>query len=81
MERQPTSRSCFVCGRENALGLATRRVSDRAVGEARTTLEIPERFNGFPGVVHGGIVAALLDEAAARTALLDGGFTLRRSSS
>jgi uncharacterized protein (TIGR00369 family) len=68
MDIQPRSRTCFVCGRANSLGLRTQWTSDRAAGE------IPERFNGFPGTVHGGILAALLDEAAVRTALLDGGF-------
>jgi uncharacterized protein (TIGR00369 family) len=63
-----------VCGRENTLGLAARWVSDRAAGEVRATLEIPERFNGYPGTVHGGILAALLDEAAARATLIEGGF-------
>ncbi len=72
--RQPSSRTCFVCGRENPLGLAARWDSDVARGEVHATLEIPEQFNGFPGVVHGGVVSALLDEAAVRTALLDGGF-------
>ena len=72
--RQPSSRTCFVCGRENPLGLSARWDSDVAKGEVRTTLEIPEHFNGFPGVVHGGVLSALLDEAAVRTALLDGGF-------
>jgi len=73
-EPQPSSRNCFVCGRENALGLRARWRSDRASGEARGELSIPEAFNGFPGVVHGGIVAALLDEAMVRSALLEGGF-------
>ena len=73
-ERQPSSRSCFVCGRENAIGLRTRWTSDRAAGEVRTELAIPEHFNGFPGVVHGGILAAILDEGLVRTALLDGDF-------
>ncbi len=74
MHRQPSSRSCFVCGRDNPIGLSTRWVSDRERGEVRTTVEIPEHFNGYPGTVHGGILAALLDEAVVRTALLDGGF-------
>jgi uncharacterized protein (TIGR00369 family) len=74
MSTQPSSRTCFVCGRENPLGLAVRWESDVEKGEVRATLEIPEHFNGFPGTVHGGVLSALLDEAAVRTALLDGGF-------
>jgi acyl-coenzyme A thioesterase PaaI-like protein len=35
---------------------------------------VPEHFNGYPGVTHGGIVAAILDETAGRTILVDGGF-------
>jgi uncharacterized protein (TIGR00369 family) len=27
---------------------------------------VPEQFNGYPGVVHGGIVASMLDETLAR---------------
>jgi len=71
---QPTSRLCFVCGRENPVGLKVRWENDREAGEIRGTVEIPEHFNGYPGTVHGGILSALLDEAAVRTALLDGGF-------
>jgi len=74
MARQPSSRSCFVCGRENTGGLRTRWESDRDAGEVRSTVSIPERFNGYPGVVHGGVLTALLDEAVVRTALLEGGF-------
>jgi uncharacterized protein (TIGR00369 family) len=70
---QPTSRSCFVCGRENPVGLKVRWENDHAAGEIRGTVEIPEHFNGYPGVVHGGIVATLLDETAGRALLLEGG--------
>ncbi len=72
--KQPSSRGCFVCGRENPIGLNAKFTSDPASGEVRATVEIPEHFNGYPGTVHGGILSALLDEAAVRTALLDGGF-------
>ncbi len=73
-ERQASSRSCFVCGRDNDGGLRARWTSDRAVGEVRATLRIAEQFHGYPGVAHGGVVTALLDEAMVRSVLLEGGF-------
>jgi uncharacterized protein (TIGR00369 family) len=72
--RQPSSRTCFVCGRENVLGLKARFTGDPGTGEVRTTVVVPEAMNGYPGTVHGGILGALLDETAVRTGLLDGGF-------
>jgi uncharacterized protein (TIGR00369 family) len=33
---------------------------------------VPEHFNGYPGIVHGGIVAAILDEVAGRAVLVNG---------
>ena len=74
MSRQPTSRSCFVCGRENPVGLKVSWDQDPEAGEIRGTVTVPGHFNGYPGVTHGGIVAALLDETAGRTILMDGGF-------
>jgi acyl-coenzyme A thioesterase PaaI-like protein len=73
-DRQPSSRTCFVCGRENPIGLKVRWEQDRERGEIRGTLTLPDHFNGYPGVAHGGIVAAILDETAGRTVLVDGGF-------
>lgn len=72
--RQPTSRSCFVCGRENPVGLKLKWDQHPEAGELRASVVIPEHFNGYPGVAHGGIVAAVLDETAGRTILIDGGF-------
>lgn len=63
--KQPGSRTCFVCGVENDHGfrLSFYETSPQTV-EARTS--IPRHYQGYPGVAHGGIVAALLDEIAVR---------------
>jgi len=39
---------------------------DTGPGEVTTEYEVPDRYQGYPGVVHGGIVAAMLDEVAGR---------------
>lgn len=56
----PHTRSCFVCGEANPLGLRLRFESDGAIVRTRFTPR-PEH-NGFKGVVHGGITATVLDE-------------------
>lgn len=63
--RQPNSRFCFVCGLSNRFGLQL-RFDLTAPGEVTSVYTVPERYQGFPGVVHGGIVAAMLDEVCAR---------------
>jgi acyl-coenzyme A thioesterase PaaI-like protein len=65
---------CFVCGLENESGLHVKFYSE-APGKVRVDWTAPERFQGYPGHLHGGIAAALLDEAAGRTVL--GGDSLR----
>lgn len=55
---------CFACGRENPVGL---KLTFRQEGEAYvTTFTPPRHFQGYQGIVHGGIVATLLDEVMAR---------------
>lgn len=63
-----------MCGRDNHTGLRAHWFSERSSGEARAEICVGEQFNGYPGVVHGGIVASLLDEAMARSLLVEGGF-------
>lgn len=61
---QPTihwTPGCFVCGRENLAGLQALVVTNGAGAYLRVT--IPDRFAGIPGSLHGGVIAAALDEA------------------
>ena len=63
--KQPNSRNCFVCGKENAFGLKLEFYESRP-GEVIVETIIPKQYQGYPGVVHGGIVAAMLDEVTGR---------------
>ncbi|WP_225730830.1 MULTISPECIES: PaaI family thioesterase [unclassified Nocardia] len=52
---------CFGCGRRNpaAVGIALRLSENRIIGD----LALDERHQGAPGLAHGGVIAAVLDEA------------------
>ncbi|HLH69125.1 MAG TPA: PaaI family thioesterase [Candidatus Dormibacteraeota bacterium] len=52
---------CFGCGRHNPDGLqmSFERVGEESVCE----LEVAERFQSWQGLVHGGVIALMLDEA------------------
>jgi acyl-coenzyme A thioesterase PaaI-like protein len=65
LKLQPNSRHCFVCGVENKFGLHL-KFYETAPGEVTIETEVPDHFQGYPGVVHGGIVASLVDEALGR---------------
>ena len=65
-EKQPNSRHCFVCGLENPVGLKL-NIYQTGEGLIETRYTAPEHFQGYPGVLHGGIVAAILDEIAGRS--------------
>ena len=61
---------CFACGQRNDAGLKLvfRREGDAVVSEYTPD----QRFQGFPGVVHGGVLATLLDETLNRMAMAEG---------
>ena len=67
---QPNSKDCFVCGVVNEIGLKI-RFYNLAPGEVEAIYTVDERFQGYPGVVHGGIVAAMLDEISYRSLIVD----------
>jgi len=57
---------CFVCGRENVDGL---RLEWRTSNNQTKAEFYPTRSHqGWQGIVHGGIIAAILDEAMTRLA-------------
>jgi acyl-coenzyme A thioesterase PaaI-like protein len=57
---------CFICGVENPVGLHL-RIYEIEPGVIETTYTAPEHFQGYPGVLHGGIVATILDEISGRS--------------
>ncbi|MBI1795001.1 MAG: PaaI family thioesterase [Chloroflexi bacterium] len=63
--KQPNSRMCFICGLENPIGLHL-HMYETEPGVIESKYIAPEHFQGYPGVLHGGIVAALLDEISGR---------------
>ena len=65
MDKQPNSRMCFICGLENPVGLHL-HFYESEPGQVQTRYLAPDHFQGYPGILHGGIVAALLDEAGSR---------------
>jgi uncharacterized protein (TIGR00369 family) len=60
MRELPHTRSCFVCGETNPLGLRQRFATDGRLVRAEFAPR-PEHC-GFSGVVHGGVLATVLDE-------------------
>lgn len=55
------SRDCVICGRENPVGLKVRFTATE--GGVAAQVSAREHFQGFPGVLHGGLVCALMDDA------------------
>ncbi len=57
---------CFVCGRDNPHGLKLSFTFHEDLAGCR--FSIPGHFQGWQGIIHGGIVATLLDEVMAKAA-------------
>jgi acyl-coenzyme A thioesterase PaaI-like protein len=50
---------------QNPVGLHL-HIYETAPGEVESVYVAPDHFQGYPGVLHGGIVAALIDEISGR---------------
>jgi acyl-coenzyme A thioesterase PaaI-like protein len=72
---------CYVCGKENESGL--RLDVEFADGVARLTTRLGREFQGWEGIIHGGFVSMLLDEAMAHAVgrTIGPGMTVRLSVS
>jgi acyl-coenzyme A thioesterase PaaI-like protein len=66
--RQPGSAMCFVCGTQNPHGLGVAYYDDGLT--VWTEVTPADHHQGWPGVLHGGITSAILDETIARVAFL-----------
>jgi len=65
LRKQSDSEACFVCGKKNERSLKAQfyTLEDESVAGFVT---VGPEYVSYPGVTHGGIVAALLDEVAGR---------------
>jgi uncharacterized protein (TIGR00369 family) len=58
--------NCFVCGENNPNGLRLSFEIDPERQILETTFVASPTFQGWDGIVHGGIISTLLDEAMAK---------------
>ena len=58
--------NCFVCGKNNPGGLQLSFEIDKERQTLKTTFVASPTFQGWDGIVHGGIISTLLDEAMAK---------------
>src|SRR3990172_3328600 len=65
MKKQPNSLHCFICGIENPIGLKL-KIYETEDGHIETMYTATDYLQGYPGVLHGGIVASILDEICGR---------------
>ncbi len=70
LSKQKNSHSCIICGMDNSLGVkaAFYNMEDGSVGALFTFR--PEH-QSYPGRVHGGMLAAMIDELAGRVLWTD----------
>jgi len=62
------NQKCYVCGKENAAGLRADFEIDREARSIRARFKTLPLHQGYEGIVHGGVLSALLDEAMAKLA-------------
>ena len=66
LRKQHVSKMCFVCGVNNDFGLQARFYETDAK-ELVAVIHPSEQHQGYPGRMHGGIAATILDETISRS--------------
>lgn len=68
MKKHPSLRKnfCFGCGKDNPEGMRLRFHHDEVTGKFVAHFRLGRRFTGPPRHAHGGIIAAILDEAMSK---------------
>lgn len=59
---------CWICGEKNPGGLQLKFDLNKNKRTIQTSFIPTETYQGYDGIVHGGILSALLDEAMAKLA-------------
>lgn len=72
---QHVSKNCLVCGIENRFGLQT-TFYETENNETIAVFTPRQEHQSYPGILHGGITAAILDEVIGRTIMALYGATL-----
>jgi len=68
MQHLRDNQKCYVCGKENPAGLAVNFTIDKAERAIHAMFIPSDAHQGYEGIVHGGILSALLDEAMVKLA-------------
>jgi len=66
VRKQHSSKMCFVCGENNDFGLRA-KFYETDSNELVALINPSEQHQGYPGRMHGGIAATILDEVIARS--------------
>ena len=69
VRKQQNSRLCFVCGLKNEYGLKT-AFYELENGQLAAVFTTAEEHQSYPGRLHGGVAAAVLDETIGRAVMM-----------
>jgi acyl-coenzyme A thioesterase PaaI-like protein len=70
IRKQPNSKMCFVCGLDNNSGLKS-QFYEMATEELLAIFKPTIDHQGYPGRLHGGLAATILDETIGRAIILN----------